>query len=183
MHSNFTNKSDEELWSLLKKNNKEAFSALYQKHINSLFYFGLKLSSDKPIVEDTLQELFTEFWSKRANSSKVDNVKAYIFKAFRYKLLKNLTASKLPQTYCFEELLSDVPTLEKEEIGLSKEQLNNLNHQLKLLPERQKEIIHLRYYQNLSHQEIANILNLNYQSVSNLLYRAVKNLRKKYTAN
>ena len=60
------------------------------------------------------------------------------------------------------------------------------NHQIKLdilqnamnkLPERQKEAIYLKYYNNLSGQEIADIMNINHQSVRSTLAKALNNLR------
>jgi RNA polymerase sigma factor (sigma-70 family) len=57
-----------------------------------------------------------------------------------------------------------------------------LKTKLEQLPERQREVIHLRYFQNLKNEEIADIINVNYQSVSNLLHRAVKNLKKQLIA-
>ena len=61
------------------------------------------------------------------------------------------------------------------------------NHQIKLdllqsainrLPERQKEAVYLRYYNNLSGQEIAEIMNINHQSVRSTLAKALNNLRE-----
>ncbi len=46
------------------------------------------------------------------------------------------------------------------------------------LPERLREIIYLRYYQDLSIGEIAEALSLNYQSVANSLQRAYRSLRE-----
>jgi RNA polymerase sigma-70 factor (ECF subfamily) len=43
---------------------------------------------------------------------------------------------------------------------------------------RQKEIVYLKYYQNLSYDEICDIMNINYQVARNLLYQAIKSLKK-----
>jgi RNA polymerase sigma factor (sigma-70 family) len=47
---------------------------------------------------------------------------------------------------------------------------------------RQQEIVRLRFYENLSHQQIAEILQMSQQSAKNLLHRAIESLRKKITA-
>lgn len=170
-------KSDEELWTLLPKNNREAFALLYQRNIQTLFNFGLKLTSDRELIKDTLQELFTEFWKKRNTLSDVQLVKIYLIKSFRYKLLRTIAKSNKTRTYNLEELLTDMPDLELTENELALERQKLLKKQLQRLSERQREVIHLRYFQNLNHEEIADIMNMNYQSVSNLLHRALKKLR------
>jgi RNA polymerase sigma-70 factor (ECF subfamily) len=45
------------------------------------------------------------------------------------------------------------------------------------LSHRQKEIIYLKYYQNLSYEEVSEIMNINYQVARNLLYQAIKSLK------
>ena len=46
------------------------------------------------------------------------------------------------------------------------------------LSDRQKEIIHMKYYQQMEYEEIARIMDLNYQSARNLVNRALMVLRK-----
>lgn len=175
-----SHKSDKELWDLLRKNNKAAFSVLYNRHIKSLLRFGLKLSTDQELVKDCLQELFTEFWKKRTTLPEVVQVKIYIFKALRYKLLRAVSNSNKSRMYNLDDLLKDLTTTQLIEHETSLERKRILKEQLKKLPERQREVIHLRYFQNLKNEEIAEVINVNYQSVSNLLYRALKNLKANY---
>ena len=73
----------------------------------------------------------------------------------------------------------DIPELEMIDTETSIERKRILKEKLNQLPDRQREIIHLRYFHNLKNEEIAEILEMNYQSVSNLLYRAIKNLKSK----
>ena len=46
------------------------------------------------------------------------------------------------------------------------------------LSSRQREIVYLKFYENLEYQEIADLLTLNYQSVVNHVHRAIVKLRK-----
>lgn len=182
MHSSLSQKTDKELWDLLRKNNKSAFSILYKRHIEALFNFGLRLTSNQEIIKDTLQELFTEFWKKRFTLSEVAHVKVYLMKSFRYKLLKAIVQSNKARTYTFEELLMNISDLKITETEISLERKKKLKKLLLQLPDRQREVIHLRYFQNLKTDEIAEIINVNYQSVSNILYRAIKKLKKHFAS-
>lgn len=179
MQLKFNQKSDKELWNLLRANNRVAFSILYKRHVQSLYGFGLKLTSEKEVIKDTLQELFIDFWNKRGNLSEVDHVKVYLIKSFRNKLLRSLSKLKKSKSLSFEELFNEIPDLELIETETSIERKRFLKEQLNQLPERQREVIHLRYFHNLKNEEIADILEMNYQSASNLLGRALKNLKSK----
>ncbi|MCR9288542.1 MAG: sigma-70 family RNA polymerase sigma factor [Bacteroidetes bacterium] len=182
MHFKSTQKSDKELWDLLRKGNKTAFSILYKRHIQALLHFGLKLTPDRELIKDTLQELFIEFWNKRVSLSDVEHVKVYLIKSFRYKLLRAISQANKSQSYELEDLMGGMSTSEFTDNELSLERRHKLKTKLEQLPERQREVIHLRYFQNLKNEEIADIINVNYQSVSNLLHRAVKNLKKQLIA-
>jgi len=155
-----------------------AFEYIYKRHINTLFNFGLKLTQDREIIKDTLQELFTEFWNKRNTLNEVAYIKIYLIKAFRYKLLRAISQANKTKLYTLEDVLADISDDKTTDEALANERKNILRQRLTQLPERQREIIHLRYFQNLNHEEIADILNINYQSVSNLLHRALTKLKK-----
>ena len=179
MQSYLTNKSDEELWDLMRKSNKEAFSVLYKRYIHPLYNFGKKITPNKEIISDTLQELFTDFWDKRKTLNDVNYVKVYLFKSFRYKLIRAISKlKKYQEGYTFEELLIETPDWDESEDARNVKRIETLKEQIQNLPKRQREVIHLRYYHNLNNEEIAEVINVNYQSVSNLLYRAIKKMKK-----
>jgi RNA polymerase sigma factor (sigma-70 family) len=50
------------------------------------------------------------------------------------------------------------------------------------LSNRQKEIIYLKFYQELNYEEVSDIMNINYQAARNLLYQSIKSLKKLLTA-
>jgi RNA polymerase sigma-70 factor (ECF subfamily) len=53
-----------------------------------------------------------------------------------------------------------------------------LREAINKLPERQKEVIYLRYIMDFKNEEIAQIMGINYQAVRNTLHKAIENLRK-----
>lgn len=170
--------SDKELWQLVQKGHKDAFSLLYNRHVKSLLHFGRRLTDDQELIKDSLQELFTDFWKNRNKLSAVEHVKVYLIKSYRYKLLRAISKSNKSKVYSLDDLLKDFNQQELGDTELSIQRKRKLKEQIKNLPDRQREVIHLRYFQNLMIPEIAEIINVNNQSVSNLLHRAMKNLRK-----
>lgn len=57
----------------------------------------------------------------------------------------------------------------------------NLSKSLNKLPKRQKEAIYLKYYTGLNAKEIAEIMEINYQSVVNLIHKGIKSLKEDIT--
>ena len=65
--------------------------------------------------------------------------------------------------------------IEKEERIQIKEKINRL---LEVLSDKQREIIYLRFFQELSYDEIGVMLNMTPASVKNVVYKAINKIRK-----
>ena len=185
--NNLSEKSDSELWIDLKENNPDALNSLFHRFYNDLYFYGKKLSTDDNHVIDTIQDIFANLWENRSKLSNVIHVKAYIFRIFRNKLLK--TSNK----NIVNTLLPDDNKLEKEFI-ISHEDIiveyetktrttKIITTLLEDLTDKQREIIYLKFYCNLSNSEISQSLSIEKQSVSNLLNRTFNTLREKLNKN
>lgn len=178
---------DEEalLWTQFKNGDREAFAMLYRKHILSLIAYGTRLCPDRHTLKDQIQELFVELWNSRENLSHTDAVKFYLFRALRYKLVRqaktrhhHAAADRVNAWLNEPRQESSIETsIVEREIQSSYTAL--LKDAISHLTARQQEIIQLRFYQGFSHEQIAELLNINHQSVSNLLYRALCSLKEK----
>lgn len=171
------------LWLQFKNGDKEAFARLYRLFCAPLIAYGYRLCPDGDLLKDQIQELFVELWNSRANLSPTDSVKFYLFKALRYKLLRHEKGR-----HARTSLLSDAAEWTGRQLQepieatiVEKEMFETrmvlLKKAMKELTLRQQEVIHLRFYQGFSHEEIAVLLGMNYQSVRNLLHRALVRLR------
>ena len=166
------------LWEAFRKGDKEAFAALFRQHYETLFRYGSKFTNDTRLLEDNIHELFIEIWQSRS-ATPVLSVKAYLLKSLKYKLLKvfRQNGRLIPLAddndvsfeWSHEQFLID----QQDRIERKQMVLNALGR----LSNRQKEIIYLKYYQNLSYEEVSEIMNINYQVARNLLYQAIKSLK------
>lgn len=73
------------------------------------------------------------------------------------------------------ELSHDTVLVKDEE---RRERLKLLMKAMHQLTNRQKEIIYLQYFQQLSYEEVSDVMEINYQAARNLLYQAMKSLKK-----
>jgi RNA polymerase sigma factor (sigma-70 family) len=166
------------LWESFRKGDADAFAALFREHYGILYRFGNKFTKDTELLEDSIQELFIELWQAKSQAP-VLSVKAYLLKSLKYKLLKAFR--KHGKTVAIHDN-GDVPFELSHETFLIDQQESDEKKQrvikaLERLTHRQKEIIYLKYYQNLSYEEVSEIMNINYQVARNLLYQAIKSLK------
>lgn len=168
------------LWESFLLGDAESFGQLFQNNYPHLFQYGSKICGNQPLLEDTIQELFLEIWKNR-NPVPALSVRAYLLKALKYKLLKELARNN---STTYRENIEDDGTFElgHEAFLVAKQDDEEKNKKvvrsLEQLSHRQKEIIYLKFYQNLSYEEVSAIMNINYQAARNLLYQAIKALKR-----
>jgi len=175
-----SNEYDIALWESFLKGDQEAFGLLFKNNYPYLFQYGIKICPNAALLEDTIQDLFVEIWRGR-NAVPTLSVRAYLLKALKYKLLKELARNNatalhdnMAEDGAFELGHEAFLVARQEDEERSKKVLQSLQQ----LSPRQKEIIYLKFYQNLSYEEVSVIMNINYQAARNLLYHAIKALKK-----
>src|ERR1700722_4331889 len=174
---------DAQRWSQFKNGDRGAFAAIYQQHILQLITYGLRLCPDQDLLKDQIQELFVELWNSRKNLAPARSVKFYLFKALRYKLVRLEKNRYLSQQSARIAFSLDSPLQEPIETSIIENEFRtsqaaSLRQAIKSLSRRQQEAIQLRYFQGFTHDQIAELMDLNYQSVSNLLHRALFRLKQ-----
>lgn len=170
------------LWKSFCNGEREAFSKLFRIHYGSLLDYGIRLVSDEETAKDGIQKLFLKLWNNRNSIGIPDSVKAYLIVSYRRILLRR-KEQKLNRYRRNKEYLDsffDV-TFSKEELIVQNEIIAQKKDELvkgiNQLSSRQKETLFLKYYHGLTNKEIAEVLDINRQSVKNNLYRAFKNIK------
>ncbi|MCC8171673.1 MAG: sigma-70 family RNA polymerase sigma factor [Parabacteroides sp.] len=168
------------LWKAGLDGNKAAFGQLYRYYFPLLYTYGVKLTGDKELVRDVIQDLFVNLFQEKVQVPVIGHWKGYLFQAFRNRLVDKARQAK--PTYDIADyenvFVTEMPFGEgfgTDEVR--EEQGRLLLRAYKQLPPRQQEILYLFYIKELKHEEIAGILHINCQSSKNLLFRAIGKLR------
>jgi len=148
----------------------QSFESIYIKYYPVLLVYGKNISNDETLIEDVIQELFLTLWKKRQTLVFQASLDRYLFVAFRNNLIRKMKATVTEE---IKREIVDHPSSETSQ-PIDKKLKDLINQ----LPPRQKEVLFLRYYQNKSYGEIAEILNISYQVARNFSYRALKFLKK-----
>ncbi len=169
-------------WNGLRSGKSESFTALYYQHIDALYHYGERLTADKTLIEDCVQDLFADLWTRRKTLPEVLTVKFYLFKALKRTIRRKQRqqARLLSEASVGHDFaLTLTAELDNEELLFSPAQKTALLQAVNQLTPRQKEAITLRFYDNFSYDEIAEIMDLSDRSVYNLMYRALAVLRQR----
>lgn len=166
----------------IRKGDNEAFKEIYSIFSDKIYRFIFFRLPSENDAKDLLQETFLNLWNYiTTKDKKIENLQAFI-----YKIAKNLIAGY------YRERAN-----KKDEIGLDdvehklgsedeklvkgvdiKIRITKVREQLiNLKNEEYREIIELKYLDELSHKEIATILDKTEESVRVSLHRAMKKLK------
>ena len=172
------------VWNQMKAGNEQGLSDLFTRLYPDLYLYGMKIFNLPDLVKDSIQDVFVRVWEKRKTLGEVLNPKAYLITALRRKLFENkeryfaadaeiLTKISEKQAFSFvENEFTEIPEISEK---LRESLIATIND----LPERQRELVFLRFYYNLKYREIADILNVKEQTVKNLMQRTMGSLSSK----
>lgn len=174
--------NDEKLWRKICLGNEQAFSYIYRKYAKELFSYGAHFTNDHELIKDCIQNVFVRIFRKANSLGHTTNIRFYLllalknelFQVFRKKdkiiLLENSPSFSIEYTV-------NNQAVEDEEMRLLLERVNQM---LNILSPRQKEAIYYRFIEELSLEEISQIMDISYQSTQNIIQRALKKLRLEY---
>lgn len=178
----FSNRPPIDLWLAFRQGDQAAFQQLYRLYARDLLSYGYKVTSDLPLIEDSIHDLFIELWQSRANLSDTDSIRYYLFRSLRNKITKTRSQDLFFRASELDACLTPIDDFSIEtkliEGEATKQMHQQLDRSFALLTPRQQEALNLRFYQHFSNEEIAQIMGINYQSACRFIYSALKTLRE-----
>ncbi|MFY0652438.1 MAG: sigma-70 family RNA polymerase sigma factor [Cyclobacteriaceae bacterium] len=176
------NSSDATLWDKLRNGHKSSFDLIYNDYINVLFNYGRRFTSDQELIEDCIQDFFTDLWVKRDRLSATNQIKPYLLLSLKRRLLRQIAKdSKKEGIDGYQDFLIEF-SREDELINqkVNAERIDKLNSTMDKLTPRQKEAIYLKFFEGLSYTDIAEIMNVETKAVYKLMARAIEGLKSEF---
>lgn len=163
--------------------NQDSFEMLYSDYFIPIYKYVYYRIRDKEIAMDLVQTVFLKAFIKREFIRKEDALK-YLYTIARNQLIDYLRKKHPLSLDTFESFfLERIPdeSIENPEIQMSHiDEKNFIQKMLTSLSESQREIITLRYLQELDYSEIAEITGKSEVSVRKTVSRALKILQDYY---
>lgn len=180
---NITKLNDEELMLAICFGDQAAFSELYERYNQRLFYFFYRmLGNDKELANDFLQDIFYKIINKPEQYN--CNFK---FSSWIYSIAQNMCKNEYRKREVRKNIINDNnidclndettvnETTEKEEL------ITHVFTELNKLEEIQRSVLILKYKENFSLKEIAEILELPEGTIKSRLHYARLELSKRVT--
>jgi RNA polymerase sigma factor (sigma-70 family) len=170
-------------WQALKNGKPEALSALFHQYYQPLFQYGQKLTNhNTELSKEIIQDLFFKLWERRATLGDVRTPKVYLFTAFRRMLIDKSRHFKVEEAYMESFNPTDTWENSPEDVFLFEEKrltdAQKLKKALEKLPNRVREAITLRYFEEMSYHDIAEVMELKERTVYNFVHEGLTLLRR-----
>lgn len=169
----------EQLTKLLKQGNILAFDEIYKEYCQRLYGFVIKFVKQKEDAEEIVQEVFLKIWESREKLDIYSSFEAYLF-TMAYNITINMLRKRMHQDKYVNHLKS-IQTLGEAADTIDEVEYGELTAKVKSLLDqlspRQREIFYLSREKGLSHDAIAEKLNISANTVKNHLVSSLKFLR------
>ncbi len=166
---------------LTQQQNEQAFVVLYERYYLPLCKKAFQRIPYRPRVEEIVQDVFVNLWSKAASLDANGNVKAYLYATLRNKILHALRTEHNRQFYL--EKLKELTKERNEDKSLqhiyARETEEHINQIITALSPQCRKAFSLSRFENLSYKEIADRMQLSVHTVEKHIAKALQILRNK----
>lgn len=174
--------AEDPLWSGIRNGNMTAFTNMYKAYYQFLFSYGFKVSGNKEQTKDWIHEIFLELWNRHEQLPAVEHVGFYLKTYLKRKIMREMPRGQVAAVkameagdhflagHSYEELLVQLQTsLEvKEQVEKAMTQLSP----------RQLEVIRMKFFEEMSYEQIAAATQAAPRTIYNQVYESLKTLRR-----
>jgi len=178
--------SDEQLVSLYIKGQESALDVLVTRYQQKIFSYIMMVVRDKDLAEDLFQDTFIKVINtlRLGNYREEGKFNQWIMRITRNLIIDHFRKSQKMsfvdnsnENGSFFDNFSE-PTHSIEQIMITEQIHDTLRSLIKLLPEKQQEVLIMRLYQDMSFKEIADLTNVSINTALGRMRYAILNLRK-----
>lgn len=162
-----------------------AFRLLYRNYYKALVYYAMQIMGEAGAAEDIVQELFSTIWEKKMSFQSLVSFKAHLYNSVRNASLDYLKHKDVESSYLQKVIESHQVFRigdDDEEEFFNEEIYRQLLQTVEQLPDRCQAVF-LLYMEGKKNEEIADALNISFQTVKTQKKRAMTFLRKKLDPN
>ncbi|WP_299758640.1 RNA polymerase sigma-70 factor [uncultured Pontibacter sp.] len=155
----------------------QEYEALFRRNYERLCQRVQCITGDAAVAEDLVQEVFISFWND-AQWQEVENPEAYLYRAAINKTLNHVSSQKRRSVIAQQYQQEQPQTVEpNQELELQELQYK-IQQTIDMLPPMCQKVFLLSRYEEMTHKEIADFLNISPNTVDNHIKKALAILRK-----
>lgn len=162
-----------------QKDIQEQFLKGYNEHSDALFRYALFKIGDRELAKDLVQDTFTRTWDYLCKGRNVDNMKSFLYRTLTNAIIDEYRKKK---TVSLDEMREAGADFGQDLTGALIDQMDGVRafEMLKKLPDDYREIITMRYVEELSLQEIADRTGHSIANVAVKIHRGIAKVKKIY---
>ena len=176
-HIEQTDQTDLILWEKTQIGDVTAFEMLFEKYYTLLYQFTGRFIRDAQTAENLVQDFFVKIWTERKTLQINTNLKTYFYISLKNNALNFINSQRLPAKYVTFLLNQSGLTENPEDQCINSEMHRTVHQAINKLPEKCRQIYLMKKYDNLSYQEIADIMDISVNTVKTQIKRALKKLQ------
>ena len=157
--------------------NFETFESQVLPTKNKLFRFAFRLLGNSEDAKDVVQEVMIKIWNGHEDG--IQNMEAWCMRVTKNLSLDKLRSSQRKQTESLDGVDVKQEALSPYERTEIQEHMTRINELMANLPDKQREVMHLRDIEGHSYNEIGEILEIDLSQVKVYLFRARNAVREK----
>ena len=171
------NPPDQQVFDMLRDGNPAAFTAILARYGNRLLHFTMRYGFDAAGAEDILQDALVRAFQQQDSLRHAASLQAWLFSIVRHRCLNELRAAR--RRPAMTPITPDLPVRGATE---TTDTLRALRATVAQLDEADRELLHLRFYQELAYADIAAIYGLTPDAIRQRYHRLLKDLQKHFHA-
>ena len=157
---------------------ENAFVEIVDEYRESLIFFLYRYVGDLHAAEDLAEDVFVEVLLHPKRFRFQCALKTWLFTIGHNKAVDFLRKTSRLQVVPLDEAERAAEVSDLEDVLLDSEEKRMLNRALEEISEEYRMALHLVYFEELSHEEAAQVMKKNRKQVENLVYRGKQSLRK-----
>ncbi len=184
--TNLRKMTDEQLVVAYAEGNNSAFDILLNRHRTNVYSYIYFIVRNRELAEDIFQETFVKaiITIKQGRYTENGKFRAWISRIAHNLIIDNFRQEKNEQTISNDDCEVDLFNNSKlsdgtvEDMMVKEQILSDVKRLVEYLPDNQKEVLILRYYQDLSFKEIADITGVSINTALGRMRYAILNMRR-----
>ncbi|MGE5297795.1 MAG: RNA polymerase sigma factor [Acidobacteriaceae bacterium] len=163
-----------------QKGDEKAFGLIYDHFRERIYRFIYFRVGHKELAEDILSDTFVKAWQRLSDLNSPEALSSWIYRVAKnniidYYRIKRVTVSIEEIEEVTENLTDEADPVDSTNISIEQRVVLELMDQL---PEDQRQIIAYKFFEDLTNQEIASIMNKTEVSVRVIQHRAINKLKQ-----
>jgi len=176
----------QKVWISFKAGDKDSFEEIYNEFTDMLFAYGSKITSDRELLKDCIQDLFIDLHRYNLELRHPEYLEYYLLKSLKHSLARKIQQSRQIQYLPLENTATFNLKFNLEEDYLLNETEQSRRESLKKIIQSldapKRELLFLKFNSGLNYAEIGEMLNLKPETVKKQIYRLLQSIRQCFSS-